>query len=75
MLGRKWFRLIMRWPHFPGEDLAPDICPLTEPVLPRFRFDEPITAVTIHRMKTFVDVEGMTVIEDANLGRIPLEES
>ncbi len=68
-------RPILHWPHFPGEDLAPDICPLVEPALPLFRFDEPISAVTIRRTKTFLHRDGMTLIENSVLGRIPLSET
>ena len=75
MLGRKWSRAILRWPHFPGEDLAPDICPLVEPALPLFRFDEPIAAVTILRTKTFLHRDGMILLENSVLGRIPLSET
>lgn len=53
MISGKRLRPILHWPHFPGEDLAPDICPLVEPALPLFRFDEAIAAVTIRRTQTF----------------------
>lgn len=75
MIGKKWSRIILRWPHFPGEDLAPDICPLVEPALPLFRFDEPIAAVTIRRTKTFLHRDGMILLENNILGRIPLAET
>ena len=51
--GAKWYRLMMRWPHFPGEDLAPDICPLSGPRMPVFGFDEAIESVTLWRLRTF----------------------
>jgi hypothetical protein len=72
MIADHRLRPILRWPHFPGEDLAPDICPLAEPALPLFRFDEPIAAVTIHRTKTFLHRDGMILLENSVLGRIPL---
>ena len=75
MIADKRLRPILRWPHFPGEDLAPDICPLVEPALPLFRFDEPIAAVTIRRTKTILHRDGMTLIENSVLGRIPLSET
>jgi hypothetical protein len=75
MIGKRWTRIILRWPHFPGEDLAPDICPLIEPALPLFRFDEPIAAVTIRRTKTFLHRDGMILLENSVLGRIPLAKT
>jgi hypothetical protein len=75
MIGKRWARIILRWPHFPGEDLAPDICPLIEPALPLFRFDEPIAAVTIRRTKTFLHRDGMILLENSVLGRIPLAKT
>lgn len=75
MIGKKRLRPILRWPHFPGEDLAPDICPLVDPALPLFRFDEPIAAVTIRRTKTFLHRDGMILLENNALGRIPLAET
>jgi hypothetical protein len=75
MIGDKRLRPILRWPHFPGEDLAPDICPLIEPALPLFRFDEPIAAVTIRRVKTFLHRDDMILLEHSVLGRIPLTET
>jgi hypothetical protein len=75
MLEKRRTRKILRWPHFPGEDLAPDICPLIEPALPLFRFDEPVAAVTIHRTKTFLHRDGMLLLENSVLGRIPLAKT
>jgi hypothetical protein len=75
MIADKRLRPILRWPHFPGEDFAPDICPLIEPALPRFRFDEPIAAVTIRRTKTFLHRDNMILLENSILGRIHLTET
>lgn len=75
MSGKGWFRVVMLWPHFPGEDLAPDICPLVEPALPLFRFDEPIAAITIRRVKTFHHRDGMILLENSVLGRILFAET
>lgn len=75
MIADKRLRPILRWPHFPGEDLAPDICPLVEPALPLFRFDEPIAAVTIRRTKTFLHRDEMILLENSILGRIPLDRN
>lgn len=71
-LGKSWFRQILRWPHFPGEDLAPDICPLVAPVMETFRFDEPIASVTLWRIKTFYHDTEMRLIEREVVGRIDL---
>ena len=74
MIADHRLRPILRWPHFPGEDLAPDICPLVEPALPLFRFDEPIAAVTVRRTKTFLHRDEMILLENSVLGRIPLKK-
>lgn len=71
-LGKTWFRKISRWPHFPGEDLAPDICPLVAPVMETFRFDEPIASVTLWRIKTFLHDKEMHLVEREVVGRIHL---
>jgi len=75
MISDPRLRPILRWPHFPGEDLAPDICPLVEPAPPLFRFDEAIAAVTIRRVKTLLRRDGMILLENSDLGRITLANS
>ena len=73
-LGRKWWqRCLMRWPHFPGEDLVPDICPLVTGQLPRHRFDEPLRLVRIRRVRTWQDQHGMHLLENSLVGTIWLE--
>ena len=71
-LGKRWSRNIYRWPHFPGEDLAPDICPLVVPVMETFRFDEPIASVTLWRIKTFHHDKELRLIERQIVGHIHL---
>jgi hypothetical protein len=51
--SRKGFRILPRWPHFPGEDQVPDWSPLAEERLPAYDGIEPVTEVTCHRIKTF----------------------
>jgi hypothetical protein len=67
---RWWFRWLMRWPHIPGEDLAPDLCPLSEGERPCFDFDETIASVTIWRIKTFYHHTGLHLISEEPLGCI-----
>lgn len=74
-LKKPWFRKILRWPHFPGEDLAPDICPLVEPAMKPFRFDESIASVTLWRIRTFHNHREMWLVEHEAVGRIHLEAS
>ena len=66
--GQWWFRWLMSWPHFPGEDLAPDRCPLSAGEWPCFDFDETIASVTIWRVKTFYHHTGMHLISEEPLG-------
>lgn len=70
--GKRWYRLMMRWPHFPGEDPVPDICPLVTPALPRFRFDEPIASVSLWRVRTFFDGQSMRLLSNHRIGKIHL---
>ena len=72
-MGERWFRLVMRWPHFPGEDLVPDICPLAGEPPPRHRFDTPLKSVTLHRLRTFHHRDGTTLLENAVVGTLWLE--
>jgi hypothetical protein len=74
-LHQTWFRKILRWPHFPGEDLAPDICPLVKPALGIFRFDETIATVTIWRVRIFHHHREMMLIENEMVGRIEMDEN
>ncbi len=68
--GKPWHHFMMRWPHFPGEDLAPDVCPLVSPALPEFRFDEPIATITLWRVRTFYDGRNLQLISHQHLGEI-----
>jgi hypothetical protein len=72
-IGKKWFRLIMRWPHIPGEDLVPDQCPLVEPRLKDFRFDQEMACVTIWRVKTVYRKNEFSLLEREVVGRIELD--
>lgn len=74
-IGRSWFSLLMRWPHFPGEDLVADLCPLSGDPLPCFRFDEPMASVTVWRMKTFCHRSRLHVISREKVGCIFLHSS
>lgn len=73
-IARPWFRWFLRWPHFPGEDLAPDLCPLMQGEWPRFRFDERIASVTVWRVKTMLHHTGLHLISQEKLGRICCED-
>ena len=70
-----WFRSVLRWPHFPGEDLAPDWCPIGHQDIPRFAFDESIASVTIWRVKTFAHPSAFRVVEEELVGTISLNPS
>jgi hypothetical protein len=72
-IGKKWFQFIMRWPHFPGEDLVADQCPLVEPRLKDFRFDQAMACVTIWRVKTVYWKNEFSLVEREIVGRIELD--
>jgi hypothetical protein len=74
-IGHKWFSLIMRWPHFPGEDAASDLCPLGNFPQKRFTFDEPVTQVTLWRSTTFLTRNDMLLIAEEKVGCIHFEET
>ncbi|MEO1528659.1 MAG: hypothetical protein AAFX06_24830 [Planctomycetota bacterium] len=67
-----WFRFLMRYPHFPGEDLAPDRCPIAKLAEPSYAFDERIDRVEIHRVKTFYDGQCVRLLEQSLVGAIEL---
>lgn len=46
------YRLLMKWPHFPGEDLVPDVPPLCPHPGRAFDFDAPIHELTVIAVKT-----------------------
>lgn len=69
-IGRVWYRRLLRWPHFPGEDLAADLCPLTDFDHPIFRFDETILSVTVWRVRTFHDGSSVRVLSRDEVGTI-----
>jgi len=73
-IDAEWLQKILRWPHFPGEDWCTDCCPLDEPPLPRYCFDEPIAQVEIHRRKLFYDGHDVTLVESSLLGTVILDD-
>ena len=72
-ISRPWFRWLMRWPHFPGEDLVPDLCPLVTEKWTSFRFDEEVASVTLWRVKTFLHSKGMCMMAHEEMGRILMD--
>jgi hypothetical protein len=71
--SQRWFRWTMRWPHFPGEDQVPDVCPLAGDAPPRHRFDVELKSVSLVRIRTFQHRTGIRVLENAVVGTIHLE--
>ncbi|MEL4893829.1 hypothetical protein [Crocosphaera sp. Alani8] len=69
-----WFRTVMCWPHFPGEDLATDCNPLTQAEIPVYKFDEPIASVVIHRLKTFYTRRDIILLEHTKVGELIVSE-
>ncbi len=72
LVGRRWYRAVMRYPHFPGEDLVPDLLPLGDSLPDQYRFDRPVHSVEIERVKTFYTGHSIELIERSKLGRIEL---
>lgn len=69
-----WFRFVMKWPHFPGEDLAPDICPLVDEPLEIYAFQQPIASVLIQRVKTFYTGNQIHLIERSDVGIVEVDD-
>ena len=68
-----WFRIAMRYPHFPGEDLAPDVCPLVDNADERYDLSMQIQAVVIQRIKTFYTGTDIRLVEQSDVGIIHLD--
>ena len=66
----RWFRLLMRWPHFPGEDLVPDTCPLSNDSDQVYAFEKPVVTVTMSRIKTFYTGDQLLLLENKPVGII-----
>lgn len=69
---RWWYRLIMRFPHFPGEDLVPDVSPLATGCDGVYDFRSPIVGVEIQCIKTFYTGEEIQLVEQSELGVVEL---
>ena len=69
-----WFKRLTSWPHFPGEDFAADWCPLADLPSQAFDFNQPITKVTIWRIKTWFTGEEMRLLESNRVGIIHLND-
>jgi hypothetical protein len=70
-----WFKRFSCWPHFPGEDLALDWCPLADLPSQAFNFNEPIKNVTIWRIKTWFTGEKMQLLESSRVGIIQFNDN
>eukprot|EP01060_Flectonema_neradi_P005791 TRINITY_DN13876_c0_g1_i1.p1 TRINITY_DN13876_c0_g1~~TRINITY_DN13876_c0_g1_i1.p1 ORF type:complete len:653 (+),score=52.24 TRINITY_DN13876_c0_g1_i1:59-1960(+) len=69
----RWYKRLMAWPHFPGEDWVPDASPLC-PKLPDFPFHAPVRRVIINRIKTFYEGTDIIVLENSCVGVIHISE-
>lgn len=70
-----WIGRVPCWPHVPGEDLVPDLCPLGRSDDGRFRFDQPVVALEIWRVKTFQTGDDIRLLEEVLVGSILLGEA
>jgi hypothetical protein len=64
------YRLGMHWPHFPGEDLVPDIPPIVSEPLPIYTFDKPFDRVEIVCHKTFYDGTRLLLLDTVLVGTL-----
>lgn len=71
--GNRWARLVRRWPHFPGEDLVPDWCPLIRDLPARDRFERPLKWVQMRRVRTWQTRDGAFLLEDEPVWTFLLE--
>lgn len=67
-----WFRILWKWPHFPGEDLVPDWSPLSEP-LPAWTPGDPIVEVQCHCVQSFQRPDEIERIDERVFCRFPVE--
>eukprot|EP01059_Diplonema_ambulator_P008385 TRINITY_DN17_c1_g1_i10.p1 TRINITY_DN17_c1_g1~~TRINITY_DN17_c1_g1_i10.p1 ORF type:complete len:586 (+),score=148.25 TRINITY_DN17_c1_g1_i10:458-2215(+) len=68
-LPKQWFRAVMRWPHFPGEDMVPDVQPLTS--LPLYTTSNgSIKTLTIKLVKTFYTGADIEMLDTTTIGTI-----
>eukprot|EP01062_Namystynia_karyoxenos_P008882 TRINITY_DN13138_c0_g1_i1.p1 TRINITY_DN13138_c0_g1~~TRINITY_DN13138_c0_g1_i1.p1 ORF type:complete len:754 (+),score=190.24 TRINITY_DN13138_c0_g1_i1:109-2262(+) len=69
----KMWRLLWRWPHFPGEDFAPDFSPLLDAGLPRYHLGRGrIRKLHVWRVKTFFTGSAVLRLDAAGVGEITL---
>lgn len=72
MMMDRHLRFILRWPHFPGEDLVPDRCPLMKNDHPSFAFDEKIVSVKVQTVRTFINQDRIILLDVFDLGDITI---
>jgi hypothetical protein len=63
------YRLLMKWPHFPGEDLVPDVPPVSPHAGRDFAFDAPIRELTIFAVKTLYTGTDVVLWNEHVVGR------
>lgn len=73
--GRRWFRVLFLWPHFPGEDRVPDWSPLAGEHLPGYAGTEPVTEVTCHCIKTFYRGDSIHRVQERVFARFSVNPS
>ncbi|MEM1008542.1 MAG: hypothetical protein AAGJ35_06015, partial [Myxococcota bacterium] len=72
----RWWHLFLRWPHIPGEDLVPDIHPLSqEAQLPQYTPEIHIAQVELRRTRSFYDGHTVHLLENTRVGTIDVTSS
>lgn len=68
--SKGWFRILFRWPHFPGEDLVPDWSPLADVRFPEYDGAEPVAEAAVHCIKTFHRGDAIEKVDEGIIARI-----
>ena len=72
-LSSVWFRRVMRWPHFPGEDWVPDINPLSSRTLRSYEGQDPVAKLRISAVKTFYTGDDIQILSDEQILEIEIK--
>lgn len=72
--SKNWFMKIMRWPHFPGEDLVPDISPLRTRDIPIQDTSDEIIKLYVDVTQTFYNGDGIILIDEKTVFEVKVKD-